>query len=104
MDKKISKLFFCHCAQLALSLQISPSDTDMRATISLESLWQTIQSLSLQNKEWLSSKLIENIREETEYISKKEILDGIKQGLLDIKEDRANGVQTKTLQEVIDEL
>ena len=53
----------------------------MRATISLDSLWQTIQSLSLNNQEWLLDKLQENIREqkeaETEYISKEEILAGI---------------------------
>ena len=40
----------------------------MKASISMESLWQIIQSLSLKNKEWLSSKLIENIREENEDI------------------------------------
>ena len=31
----------------------------MRATISLDSLWQTIQSLSLNNQEWLLDKLQE---------------------------------------------
>ena len=36
----------------------------MRATISLDSLWQTIQSLSLNNQEWLLDKLQENIREQ----------------------------------------
>lgn len=73
----------------------------------MELLWKTLQSLSLENKEWLSSKLIEDIREEKEeieYISKEEILAGIRQGLLDVKEDRKNGTPLKTLQEVIDEL
>ena len=72
----------------------------------MELLWQTIQSLSLKHKEWLSSKLLENIREEKEgdYISKKEILDGIRQGLKDVQDARKNGTPTQTLQDVIDEL
>lgn len=64
----------------------------MRATISLDSLWQTIQSLSLNNQEWLLDKLQENIREqkeeETGYISKEEILAGIDAGLKDLKAGR----------------
>ncbi len=63
----------------------------MKATISLDSLWMTIQSLSLNNQKWLSNKLLENIREkeeETEYISKEEILAGIKSGLEDVKAGR----------------
>ena len=64
----------------------------MRAIISLDSLWQTIQSLSLNNQEWLLDKLQENIREqkkeETEYISKEEILAGIDAGLKDLKAGR----------------
>ena len=74
--------------------------------MSMEFLWQTIQSLSLKNKEWLSSKLVKDIQEEkeTEYISKQEVLEGICQGLKDIQESRANGKKLKTLQEVIDEL
>lgn len=45
----------------------------MKATVSMELLWQTIQSLSLKHKEWLSSKLLEDIREEKEgdYIIRK---------------------------------
>lgn len=78
----------------------------MKATISMESLWKAIQSLPLKNKEWLSSKLIENIRDEKEldYISKEEVLEGIRQGLMDVEEARKSGKQLKTLQEVIDEL
>lgn len=64
----------------------------MKATISLDSLWQTIQSLSLNNQKWLAQKLQENIREqeeeETEYISKEEILAGIDAGLKDLKAGR----------------
>lgn len=78
----------------------------MKATISMELLWQTIQSLSLKNKEWLSSKLIEDIQEEknVEYITKAELLEGIRQGLKDVQESRKSGERLKTLQEVIDEL
>ena len=78
----------------------------MKASISMESLWQAIQSLPLKNKEWLSSKLIEDIRDEKalEYISKEEVLEGIRKGLMDVQEARKNGKQLKTLQEVIDEL
>ena len=69
-------------------------------------MWEAIQSLPLKNKEWLSSKLIENIRDEKEleYISKEELLEGIRQGLMDVQEARKSGKQPKTLQEVIDEL
>jgi hypothetical protein len=42
--------------------------------------------------------------EEEEYISKEEILAGIRQGLLDMEEARRTGKKLKTLQEVIDEL
>lgn len=62
----------------------------------MESLWQTIQSLSLKNKEWLSSKLINDIREEkaeTEYISKEEILAGIDAGLKDMKAGRSKSFE-----------
>lgn len=40
----------------------------------------------------------------TDYISKEEMLTGIRQGLFDVKESREKGEQQKTLQEVIDEL
>lgn len=63
----------------------------MKATISLDSLWQTIQSLSIRNQEWLLDKLQENIRSEKremEYISKEEILAGIDAGLKDLKAGR----------------
>ena len=52
------------------------------------------------------SKLVKDIQEEkeTEYISKQEVLEGIRQGLKDVQESRASGKKLKTLQEVIDEL
>ena len=67
-------------------------DKDMKATISLDSLWATIQSLSINNQKWLASKLQENIRAkeeaEAEYISKEELLAGIRSGLEDLKAGR----------------
>lgn len=43
-------------------------------------------------------------KQESQYISKTEVLDGIRQGLLDVKEAQQSGKRQKTLQEVIDEL
>ena len=75
----------------------------MKATISLDSLWATIQSLSINNQKWLASKLQENIRAkeeaETEYISKEELLAGIRSGLEDLKAGR-----TQSLDDFIKEL
>lgn len=60
----------------------------MKATISMESLWQTIQSLSPKNKKWLADKLIEDLQTEEESIGKEEILAGIDAGLKDMKAGR----------------
>lgn len=60
----------------------------MKATISMENLWLTIQSLSVKNKKWLADKLTEDLHEEKEYISKEEILAGIDAGLKDLKAGR----------------
>lgn len=49
-------------------------------------------------------RLARKKKEGSEYISKKEILDGIRQGLADVKEARQSGKRQKTLQEVINEL
>ncbi len=80
----------------------------MRATISLDNLWQTIQSLSLNNQEWLLDKLQENIREqkeaETEYISKEEILAGIDAGLKEMKLMKEGKLQAKSFDEFLEEL
>ncbi|MDR0894834.1 MAG: hypothetical protein LBN06_05980 [Prevotellaceae bacterium] len=46
----------------------------------------------------------EKTMEEEEYISKEELLTGIREGLLDMKEAQRTGEKLKTLQEVIDEL
>ena len=66
----------------------------MRVSASMESLWQYIQSRSLseRNRIWLADKLLEGTRkeeEETEYISKEEILAGIDAGLKDMKAGRS---------------
>jgi predicted transcriptional regulator len=66
----------------------------MRVSASMESLWQYIQSLSLseRNRIWLADKLLEGTHkeeEETEYISKEEILAGIDAGLKDMKAGRS---------------
>ena len=74
----------------------------MNAKISMDGLWAMIQTLSLSNQKWLVGKLQENIREkeeETEYISKEEILAGIKSGLEDLKAGRK-----RPLDELIKEL
>lgn len=80
----------------------------MRAIISLDSLWQTIQSLSLNNQEWLLDKLQENIREqkeeETGYISKEEILAGIDAGLKEMKLMEEGKLQAKSFDEFLEEL
>ena len=73
----------------------------------MESLWQIIQSLSLKNKEWLSSKLIENIREENEDISKEELLkkiDAVDAGLKEVKLYKEGKLELKTLEEALNEL
>ena len=74
----------------------------MNAKISMDGLWAMIQTLSLSNQKWLAGKLQENIREkeeETEYISKEEILAGIKSGMEDLKAGRK-----RPLDELIKEL
>lgn len=43
-------------------------------------------------------------KEEAEYISKAELLNGIRQGLIDVKESMKDEKRQKTLQEVINEL
>ena len=76
----------------------------MRVSASVENLWQYIQSLSLSanNRKWLAERLLENNKEEaeeTEYISKEEILAGIDAGLKDWKAGR-----TRPARELLEEL
>ena len=66
----------------------------MRATISLDSLWQTIQSMPTDKEMWLLEKLQNSLlcqtveEDSTKYISKQEILTGIDAGLKDLKAGR----------------
>ena len=64
-----------------------------------------LQSLPKSNKKWLSEKLQEDLsQEETEYISKAEVLAGIDAGLKEMAERKRTGRKAKTLEELIDEL
>ena len=76
----------------------------MKATISMESLWQTIQSLSPKNKKWLADKLIEDLQIEEERIGKEEILAGIDAGLKEVKQTREGKLEEKTAREFLYEL
>lgn len=65
----------------------------------MESIWQMVQSLSLNNRKWLAEKLVESVnankkaKEEEEYISKEEILTGIDAGLKDLKAGRMTPIE-----------
>ena len=81
----------------------------MRVSASVENLWQYIQSLSLSanNRKWLAERLLENKQEETEeteYISKEEILAGIDAGLREVKLTREGKLKPKLARELLDEL
>ena len=70
----------------------------MKVAASVESLWQYIQSLSLseRNRKWLATKLLENNyakEDESEFISKEEVLAGIESGLRDLKAGRKTPAQ-----------
>ena len=74
----------------------------MKVSASMESLWQYIQSLSLsnRNREWLADELLEGTgrrqvkeEEETEYISKEEVLAMIDSGLKDVKAGRSQSFE-----------
>ena len=54
-----------------------------------------------QNNEEFQNQIM---KEEKEYIEKQEILDAIRDGLLEIKRRRQNGEEGITLQQLIDEL
>lgn len=75
----------------------------------MESLWQYIQSLSLseRNRIWLADKLLEGTRkeeEETEYISKEEILAGIDAGLKELKLKKEGKLQLISARDFLKEL
>ena len=80
----------------------------MKATISRDSLWLTIQSLSLSNQKWLAGKLQKNIREQEEaleeYISKEEVLAGIDAGLKELKLMREGKLNVCSAEDFLEEL
>ena len=83
----------------------------MRVSASVESLWQYIQSLSLsnRNREWLADKLLEGTSrdkkaEETEYISKEEVLEMIDAGLKEVRLTHEGKLKPKSAREFLDEL
>lgn len=80
----------------------------MKATISRDSLWLTIQSLSLSNQKWLAGKLQQNIREQEEaseeYISKEEVLAGIDAGLKEFKLMREGKLNVCSAEDFLEEL
>lgn len=79
----------------------------MKASAKMESLWQYIQSLSLsdRNKKWLAEKLVEDTKaDDTEYISKEEILAGIDAGLKEVKLCHEGKLKAKTAKEFLEEL
>lgn len=56
----------------------------------MENLWLYLQSLPKSNKKWLAERLNEDLKpkDETEYISKEEVLAMIDAGLKDMKAGR----------------
>lgn len=67
---------------------------------------KTSNSTVLSSYNGIHSKRLKTIimKEEKEYIEKQEILDAIRDGLLEIKRRRQNGEEGITLQQLIDEL
>lgn len=85
----------------------------MKVSASMESLWQYIQSLSLsnRNREWLADKLLEGTgrkqvkeEEETEYISKEEVLAMIDSGLREVKLRREGKLPSVSAWDFLEEL
>ena len=68
-----------------------------------------METLNYNVKTWLSTsenKELQNqiMKEEKEYIEKQEILDAIRDGLLEIKEARSSGRKLMTAEELLNEL
>lgn len=77
----------------------------MRTSAAMENLLLYLQSLPKSNRKWLSERLIEGLHEEeSETISKEEILAGIDRGLKEMIERKRTGKKAKTLEELIHEL
>lgn len=77
----------------------------MEATAALENLWLYLQSLPTSNKKWLAEKLIDDlkVKEDTEYITKEELLTMIDAGLKDVKTGKGKPAR-KLLEELRDGL
>lgn len=79
----------------------------MKATVSLDSLWQFILTLSPGNCDWLFRKLEQDVREreeDEEYISKEEILAGVDAGLKELKLKREGKLKPVSAEEFLEEL
>ncbi len=68
-----------------------------------------METLNYNVKIWLATsenKELQNqiMKEEKEYIEKQEILDAIRDGLLEIKEARSSGRKLMTAEELLNEL
>ena len=68
-----------------------------------------METLNYNIKTWLATfenKELQNqiMKEEKEYIEKQEILDAIRDGLLEIKEARLSGRKLMTAEELLNEL
>lgn len=71
----------------------------------MESLWQTIQTLSLSNRKWLAAKLQDDInREQENRISKEELLAAIDTGLKEVKMKQEGKIKTVSAREFLKEL
>lgn len=70
------------------------------AAESYEEVKRAFRTVSLRT----ASILKQTSAEEKEYISKEEVLDGIRRGLEEVEEGKRTGRRGKLLQEVIDEL
>lgn len=74
-------------------------------TLSLNVLWENIQALTLENKKWLSDKLIADIRkEEAGCMTDEEILDDIRQGLKEAELFRQGKLELKPLEDALNEI
>lgn len=78
----------------------------MQATISLDSLWQLIRSLPLDNQKWLEDKLQSHLsaQEETGYIRKEEVLAGIDAGLKDLKLLKEGKIKSTSFDDFLEDL
>lgn len=74
----------------------------MNATISMEGLWQMIQSLSFNNRKWLADKLVESVStsEAASEEERKALLSAFKQ----VKALKEGKLETRPIEELFKEL